>query len=274
MTVHFTSQRQERSTAFTLIELLVVIAIIAILMAILMPALGRAREQGRRAACLSNVKQLTLAWNMYADENDDRLVNGAAGFSYTTTSWGDHEKERAWIEVNNFNADEEQQIEQIREGALYPYLKTEKVYRCPTGKRGQAITYSVAFSMNAVNHDWVKGVKGAYCKKRTEISPNPAMRFVFIDEGSMSSDAFAVYYRDEQWFDSPPVRHGNGTNLSFADGHAEYWKWKGADTVEHGKNDDENNVTTQYTPETQEGYEDLYRMQKACWGKLGYAPTY
>ena len=53
--------------AFTLIELLVVIAIIALLMAILMPTLRRAREQGQRAVCLSNLKQLTLAWIMYAD---------------------------------------------------------------------------------------------------------------------------------------------------------------------------------------------------------------
>ena len=59
--------------AFTLIELLVVIAIIAVLMSILMPALNRAREQGRRAVCLSHLKTLTLGWMMYADENDDRI---------------------------------------------------------------------------------------------------------------------------------------------------------------------------------------------------------
>jgi prepilin-type N-terminal cleavage/methylation domain-containing protein len=64
--------------AFTLIELLVVIAIIAILMAILMPALNRVREQGRRAVCLNHIKTLTLCWIMYADDNDDRIVNGEA----------------------------------------------------------------------------------------------------------------------------------------------------------------------------------------------------
>src|SRR5512139_270559 len=65
--------------AFTLIELLVVIAIIAILMAILIPTLHRAREQGQRAACLSNLKQLTAAWIMYADENDNKIVAGSTG---------------------------------------------------------------------------------------------------------------------------------------------------------------------------------------------------
>ncbi|MHC4887889.1 MAG: type II secretion system protein, partial [Planctomycetota bacterium] len=65
-----------RQRGFTLVELLVVVAIIAILMAILMPALNRAREQGKRAACLNNCKQLALAWSIYADENDDKIVNG------------------------------------------------------------------------------------------------------------------------------------------------------------------------------------------------------
>ncbi|HEC02951.1 MAG TPA: type II secretion system protein [Phycisphaerales bacterium] len=67
-----------RQDGFTLIELLVVIAIIALLMAMLMPALNRAREQGRRAVCLNHLKTLTLGWMMYADENDERLVNGEA----------------------------------------------------------------------------------------------------------------------------------------------------------------------------------------------------
>ena len=70
-----------KTKGFTLIELLVVIAVIAILLAILMPALRRAKEQGQRAACLSNVKQLTVAWLMYAYENDDKIVNASTFFS-------------------------------------------------------------------------------------------------------------------------------------------------------------------------------------------------
>ena len=73
---------------FTLIELLVVIAIIAVLMGILMPALGRAREQGRRAVCLNHLKTLTLGWMMYADQNDDRIVNGEAYWAPTAAPDG------------------------------------------------------------------------------------------------------------------------------------------------------------------------------------------
>ncbi len=66
-----------RRVGFTLVELLVVISIIALLMAILLPALARAREQAKRIVCLSNLKQLTLAWMTYASANNDKLVNAA-----------------------------------------------------------------------------------------------------------------------------------------------------------------------------------------------------
>jgi len=258
--------------AFTLIELLVVIAVIAILMAILMPALNRAREGGKRAACMSNLKQLALCWNMYADENDDKLVNGATGYSNSNQAWGNHTNELAWID--GFHPDSyEDQVDDIERGALYPYSKNTDMYQCPTGRRGQALTYSIMFSMNAVCHDWVKGVKGAHVKNRTEIKPNTSQRVVFIDEGYMTSDAYAAYYKQEVWFDNPPVRHGDGTVISFADGHVEHWKWRGNETIKYAR-DHENMAPTGWTPNSDEGYDDLYQVQKGCWGKLGYTPSH
>jgi prepilin-type N-terminal cleavage/methylation domain-containing protein/prepilin-type processing-associated H-X9-DG protein len=271
--------------AFTLIELLVVIAIIAILMAILMPALQRAREQGKRAACLNNLKQLQLAWLMYADENDDKLVNGAAGFSnYSNTTWAStwaaHTNETAWVEKcwdDNYAAGGQMLVEDqkraIAAGALWPYVKQVNLYSCPTGMRGEMLTYAIMFSMNAVCYDWVKQVKGAFVKKRTQILPNPALRLVFIDEGWVTPDAFAVNYTQEQWWDDPPVRHGDGTDVSYADGHIEYKKWRGIETIVTGRARVRGHAGN-WTPTTDEGFDDLYWMQRSCWGKLGYAPSH
>ena len=78
--------RQEK--AFTLIELLVVIAVIALLLALLVPALRSAKEQAHRTVCLSNLKQLTLAWTAYATEYDSKIVRGSAFSSGKRTRGG------------------------------------------------------------------------------------------------------------------------------------------------------------------------------------------
>ena len=251
-----------------------VIAIIAILMAILMPALSRVKEQGKRAVCLNNLKQLALAWTMYADENDDKLVNGAIGYSNSQQAWGDHRNELAWVDRLE-SANWDGQLQAIKNGALWPYIKDVKLYECPTGRRGQALTYAIMFSMNAVNHTWTQGVRGAHVKKRSEITnPSPAYRLVFIDEGYMTPDAYAVYYREEYWFDNPPVRHGDGATISFADGHSDHWKWKGTDTIQHARDQENLDPQVGWAPSSPEGFQDLYNMQKGCWGRLGYAPTH
>src|SRR6476661_3585247 len=91
--------------AFTLIELLVVIAIIALLAAILFPVFARARENARRSSCINNLKQLGLGLQQYTQDYDEMLP---AGNSAANGFWG-----QGWA------------------GAIYPYVKSTQLYKCP-----------------------------------------------------------------------------------------------------------------------------------------------
>ncbi|MCX5638102.1 MAG: hypothetical protein NTX52_10490, partial [Planctomycetota bacterium] len=107
-----------------------------------------------------------------------------------------------------------------------------------------------------------------WVKNRSEITiPPPASRAVFIDVGRAIPDSYAVHYDNPRWWDPPSVRHNDGANLSFADGHTEHWKWQGMDTIAAGKM---TNPMHQFQPVTAAGREDLQRMQKTVWGRLGY----
>ncbi len=251
---------------FTLIELLVVIAIIAILLAILMPALNRVREQGKRAACLNNVKQMALAWNVYADDNDNKLVNG-------NTSTGSANKDgTCWVYWPGRNATPQQQIDGIKRGLLFAYCPNVRLFKCPTGIRGEVVTYAITDAMNG--YDAIPGAAGHVVKNRTQIR-HPSQRAVFIDEGRLSPASWTVWYDQERWWDQITARHGDGTNFSFADGHSEYWKWKDPRTVKVAKMDYSywQNTARNGAESNMPGNEDLHNVQKAVWGELGYTPS-
>ena len=255
------------SRGFTLIELLVVIAIIAVLMGILMPALSRVREQGKRATCLSNLKQLTMSWIMYADDNDDKIVNGDSGEYGLVTQNGPY-----WVNKDyEIDMTQLQREEAIEEGALYPYTRNLKVYKCLTVERKvmdsygavskPVRTYAIMDSMNC--RDWPD--MGATIIKRRITIKQPAFRAVFIDDGGTGRSAmggWTVFTNQWSWWDPPPVRHGDGTNFSFADGHSEYHKWRDPRTIEFGK---------QFPPSArsaaQSGNEDIHWSSLAVWGQ-------
>ena len=246
-----------RQRGFTLVELLVVIAIIAILMAILMPALKLAKEQGKRAVCLSNLKQLMLAWILYADENDGMIVRGD-----TEEYDSKHPDEWAWVlrDWHRGDVSLEDQKDAVLNGALFPYTKNIKLYKCPVAYGGEWRTYSVVDAMNAT---WLDAPKTMMIKKRMKIK-GPGERCVFIDDsGATPMGAWSVHYTRPSWWDEPPLRHGNGANWSFADGHSEYWKWKNPDTRTFNPNNE-----SKWKHVERPGDVDIYRVRRAAWGKL------
>lgn len=250
-------------------------------------AVGRSgRERARRAVCLSNLKALTQAWRQFADDHDGNLVDGAGGMYMTSSSnpwvgvcWS------AYYQLGGL-LPEDQQIDEIRDGALWSYVRNVNLYRCPSGYAGERLNYSIVDGMNGLSRfgtvTYTEGkAQGmrvgdtvVWVQNLSEIiSPGPAERMVFIDEGWITPDSYNTHYQRETWWDDPPVRHNDGMTASFADGHAEYWQWQGTDTIEWGRLSEQRHVSNNHLPETAEGFEDLHRLQRAVWGRLGYEPT-
>src|SRR5437016_60481 len=129
------------TSAFTLIELLVVIAIIAILAAMLLPALSRAKQKAMGISCLNNLKQLTLAAQVYATDFQDAIPPNAVN------------DPRAWVSGDVSALPGATNSADIRAAVLYPYDKSEAIYQCPGDKIGFNRTASLrirSYSMNGM----------------------------------------------------------------------------------------------------------------------------
>ena len=256
-----------KKKGFALIELLVVIAIIAILMAILTPTLQRAREQGKRAVCLSNIRQLTLAWMAYAQQNDDKVVRSRAV---------DGDPGAAWTGWNHFSYTREHQVDLIKRGLLYDYCKRVQAYRCPSSLEREGLrTYCIT------NQWWPGSGVGPQDQILTRVSAarSPARRSVFIDNVGTDFDAiYTVLYNTPAWSNIPNWRHNNGSTVTFADGHAKHWKWQNIElTVNVAKKSYEyamqhNTISIMINQGDQQANVDLHTVQRATWGKLGYTP--
>lgn len=189
-------------------ELLVVIGIIAVLISLLMPSLQKAKESARRVNCLSNMRQLTLAWIAYSQANKGQLLSSEI--------W-----QYGWADSGNTDAD-------IARGLLFPWVPDPRVYRCPN----DPVQYNLrSYSINSfLNGQW-GGIPSVSNIAKIRF---PSDTMVFIEEydprGS-NLGSFVIYNSGDQWVDYPVSWHNRGACFSFADGHAEYFQWSDARTV-------------------------------------------
>ena len=217
---------REMRRGFTLIELLVVIAIVGILAALLLPALARAKERAHRLACLNNQRQLGLAWEMYAGDANGRLPLNEVDVSVSSVP---RSTTNSWV-AGNCAVDADPAT--ITSGTFFAYAKDVKIYRCPADRGVVAGTTTPRLRSFALSCYLGGGEDDATYEVRplhrsTEIR-NTSKTLTFIDEDSSSIDDGHFLYSSKinDWMNIPGWRHQNGTVLVFADGHAEYWKWK------------------------------------------------
>lgn len=214
-------RRQHRPTdGFTLIELLVVIAIISILASILLPAFAQAREKARQTSCLSNMKQLCTAFQMYTQDYDEGFPG--AGGHFTATVPCVVKSDDGWVQGQRITKDTSacpQTQQPIPLGSIYSYVKNTRVYVCPSDSEADDRTLS--FGMNSLLSE--QGLPQVQAASNCILLVDEESGRVddgFFDAPTTDKPTGGADFSGSN--DQPGTRHNKGGIYAYVDGHA---KW-------------------------------------------------
>lgn len=243
---------------FTLLELLVVIAIIGVLAAVLLPVLSRAKASAREVQCMNNLRQIHIGWQLYADNNNGRLVpNGqgpTSGKVGSNPSWVGGFLDFRPQTLDNFDVRLLVDPTYLYGGMLGPYVPNATVFRCPVdqvrfpvgnGFANRVRSYSLDIFMNSI----APTVDERRVFKTIDQIRNPSQIFTFLeeDEVTLNDGLFGVgkppySLRSIGGYSIPDHRrHNKRGNLMFADGHWQKQRWKEGDYYTPGKTEYQNN---------------------------------